>query len=365
MIWPAFLLLLGLIPLFALVYAWVLKRRKRFAVHYSSLSLIREAQPGRSHWRRHLPFALFMLALAMLVLGLARPEITRSVTSSQSTVVLALDVSLSMCDTDIPPNRLTVAQESALTFIRNQDPDTRIGLVAFAGFAELIVPPTADKDVLLEAVRNLTAARRTAVGSAIVRSIDAIAEINDAVPRVNVFMRPSESAPDLRDEGEYQPDIIVLLTDGASNSGVNPLAAARAAADRGVRVYTIGYGTPRGSFFQCTREQLGGIEFGVGFRRGGLRASLRRGFRRGLDERTLQEVAMLTDAEYYLAESAEELLDVFDEVPSHLVKAKVKTELAAVFTAAGALLALAAVALALRWQPISYSLPATRETSSE
>ena len=153
MLWPAFLLLLGLIPLITLVYVWVIKRRKRYAVHYSSLSLIREARPGRSHWRRHLPFALFLLALVMLVLALARPVMTRRVTLSQSTIVLALDVSLSMCDTDIPPNRLTVAQESAQIFIRNQDPDTRIGLVAFAGFAELVVPPTAEKEVLLELLR--------------------------------------------------------------------------------------------------------------------------------------------------------------------------------------------------------------------
>ena len=115
---------------------------KRYAVHYSSLSLIREAGPGRSRWRRHLPFALFLLALASLVLALGRPVTTRSVTSSQSAIVLALDVSLSMCSSDIAPNRLTVAQESAEAFIRNQDKNTRIGLVTFAGFAELIVPPT-------------------------------------------------------------------------------------------------------------------------------------------------------------------------------------------------------------------------------
>ncbi|MCH8206177.1 MAG: VWA domain-containing protein [Chloroflexi bacterium] len=361
MLWPAFLLLLGLIPLIVLAYVWILKRRKRYAVHYSSLSLIREAQPGRSRWRRHLPFALFLLALASLVLALARPVTTLNVMSSRSTIVLALDVSLSMCSTDIAPNRLTVAQESAETFIRNQHRDTKIGLVAFAGFAELIVPPTADKEVLLEAVRGLTAGLRTAVGSAIVRSLDAIAEVNDAVAPVNVFMRPAESAPDPMVEGAYQPDIIVLLTDGASNSGVDPLGAAQAAADRGVRVYTIGYGTPRGSVFRCTPEQMEGIELGTGFRRAGFGGGLGRGFRRGLDDYALRQVATLTDAEYYLAESAEDLLDVFADVPSHLVTAKATTELSAVFTAVGALFALIAFALALRWQPISYSVPTARE----
>ena len=180
-------------------------------------------------------------------------------------------------------------------------------------------------------MRGLTTAYRTAVGSAIVRSLDAIAEVNDAVAPVNVFMRPAEGTPDPVDDGTYQPEIIVLLTDGASNSGVYPLAAAQAAADRGVRVYTIGYGTPRGSVFRCTPEQLGGIEFGARFRRGGFRrGGFRGGFRLALDDYTLQQVAMMTDAQYYLAESAEELLEVFADVPSHLVTAKAKTELTAV-----------------------------------
>ena len=367
LLWPTFLFLLLLIPLIVLAYVWVLKRRKRYAVHYSSLSLIREAQPGNATWRRHLPFALFLLALVSLILALARPVVTRNVTSNQSNILLALDVSLSMCNTDIEPNRLTVAQESAETFIRNQDPDTRIGLVAFAGFAELIVPPTADKEELLEAVRGLTTAYRTAVGSAIVRSLDAIAEVNAEVAPVRVFMRPLESAPSSAMEGTYQPDFIVLLTDGASNSGVHPLDAAQAAADRGVRVYTIGYGTSRSGVFRCTPEQLGGIQFGEGFRRGSFRRGFRGGFRGGsrwgsgfgLDTDTLKQVAMMTDAEYYVAESAQELLEVFDDVPSHLVATRTTTEISSVFTASGALLVLLAVGLALRWQPFPYSAPGT------
>ena len=155
LIWPIFLLLLVLIPLTFLAYVWVLRRRRRFAVHYSSLSLIREAMSGSSRWRRHLPFLLLLLALTGLIIGLARPTFTRNVTSKEATIILALDVSLSMCASDISPNRLTVAQEAAESFILNQDPDTQIGLVAFAGFAELIVPPTTDREAPLGALRNL------------------------------------------------------------------------------------------------------------------------------------------------------------------------------------------------------------------
>lgn len=357
-VWPWFLLLLLLVPAFVLAYVWILRRRKRFAVSYSSLALIREAMPKHSQWRRHIPFALFLLTLTSLIFALARPYASVLVPSSRATILLALDVSLSMCSSDIPPNRLAVAQEAAESFIRNQEPGTQIGIVAFAGYAELIAPPTSDTEVLLEAVRNLTTARRTAIGSAILRSIDAIAEVNEEVAPVNIYLSSEEPVFTPIPEGQFQPDIIVLLTDGASNRGSHPLDAAQAAVDRGIRVYTIGFGTPQGATFRCTQEQLGGIEFGSfglpgGFGPGGGFGGGSGGrFRRGIDEETLKEVSALTDAEYYAAESADELLEVFADVPSHLVTSRVKTEISAIFTGIGALLALATVALSLKWNTL-------------
>ena len=359
LLWPAFLLLLITVPVVVLAYVLVLRRRRRFAVSYSSLSLIHQARPTSFRWRRHLPFALFVLALTCLVFALARPVASVSVASSRTTVMLALDVSLSMCANDISPNRLTVAQEAADTFIRNQEPGTRVGIVAFAGFAQLTVPPTTEREVLLEAVENLSTARATAIGSAIIRSLDALAEVNPDVAPVDTFVSPGESLanPDLGQT--LQPDIIVLLTDGANTRGIRPLAAAQAASDRGVRVYTIGFGTTQGSVLACTAKQLGGDDLNNriqrrGFGRfggfGGFGA-----FRRNplaLDEDTLRRVAEITDAEYYLAESADELLDVFANVPVHLVSTKVRMEVSAILTAISALLALAAVALGLRWSPL-------------
>jgi len=357
-LWPASLLVLIAIPALVLFYIWILRRRKRFAIHYSSLSLVRAAMPKRSSWRRHVPFALFLIALTCLIVGLARPTASVRVPSSQATIMLALDVSWSMCSSDIPPNRLTVAQSAAETFIDNQELGTKIGIVAFAGFAELIVPPTNDRDALLEAVRSLVTARRTAIGSAILRSIDAIAEVNPAVASVYLFDQAEQGEPVTVPEGTYQPDIIVLLTDGASNRGALPLDAAQAAADRGLRIYTIGFGTPQGSPFRCTPQQMGGMEFGDGFGSfggggfGGGGFGGGGGFRRGLDEETLQEVAALTGGEYYLAESSDELLDVFAEVPAHLTTTQVNTEITAFFTGAAALLALAAVGLSFLWNPL-------------
>ena len=365
LLWPVYLLALAVIPLLVLAYVLVLRRRRRFAVHYSSLSLIRQAMPGSFRWRRHVPFALMALAIALLVVGLSRPFANVTVASSRTTVMLALDVSLSMCADDVDPNRLTIAQEATETFIDSQEPGTRVGIVAFAGFAQLIAPPTTDREALREAVANLTTARATAVGSAIARSLDALAEVNPDIEPASVYVSPRQegAAAAGLDEG-LQPDLIVLLTDGASNRGVSPVAAARAARDRGVRVYTIGFGTEDPAVLRCTDEQLGDDPFNRRIGQGGFGSFGRRsfgGFGRGgfapgnflrLDEPTLTRVAEITDAEYYLAESADELLEVFSTIPVQIEKKKVRMEVSALLTAVGGLLALAAFALGLRWSPL-------------
>ena len=265
--------------------------------------------------------------------------------------MLALDVSLSMCANDIYPNRLTVAQDAAEKFIESQESGTQVGIVAFAGIAQLIVPPTTDKGVLKEAVSSLTTARRTAVGSAITRSLDALAEVNPNIPATRIYSAPLEDRQDPFAEDNLQPDVIVLLTDGASNRGVLPLVAAQAAHDRGVRVYTIGFGTTTPSVLRCTSDQLGTDELSNRVGRGGFGRFGRVGFLQ-LDEQTLKTVAEMTGAEYYLAESADELLEVFSTIPVQLRKNTVRMEVSAVFTALAALLAIAAVALGLRWNPL-------------
>ena len=349
--WPASLLLLIALPLIVVAYVLVIRRRRRYAVSYSSLSLMAAAMPRGMRWRRHVPFALALLAIALLIVALARPYADVSVASSRSTVVLALDVSLSMCADDIDPNRLAVAQEAAARFIDSQEPGTRVGIVAFAGLAQLIVPPTNDREVLNEAVANLTTARRTAVGSAIVRSLDALSEVNPDIAPVSVYITARGEQPAPGSEPALQPDVVVLLTDGASNRGVRPLTAAEAARDRGVRVYTIGFGTTDPATFRCSREQLGGEQLPFFSGGGGIISGRMMNFLR-LDEETLSEVAEITGAEYYLAGSADELFEVFAGVPVQLEQQEVRKEVSAVLTAISGLLALAALALGLRWSPL-------------
>lgn len=349
LLWPGFLLLLGLLPLIVAVYIWMLRRRRRFAVRYSSLALVREALPHQSRLRRHLPFALFLLALAGLVIALARPAAIVSVPTGRATIILAMDVSRSMCSTDIPPNRLEAAQEAAMSFIESQEASTQIGIVAFAGFAELIVPPTADQEVLEDAIESLTTGRRTAIGSAILESLAAIAELDQAVAPIVSRTSPGiEPTPVPR--GAYAPSIIVLLTDGASNRGPWPLDAAQQAVDRGVRVYTIGFGTAEGGRMDCGRAFSVGDPFGGGSFGGGGFGGGR--FRRGIDEETLMEIADMTGGTYYAPESADELQEVFRSLPTYLITKHETREISVAFAALGALLTGLAIALSLIWHPL-------------
>jgi Ca-activated chloride channel homolog len=352
LLWPGFLFLLGLIPLLIVVYIWVLRRRRRFAVRYSSLALVREALPRPSRLRRHLPFALFLLALASLAIALGRPVAIVSVPTDQTTIILALDVSGSMRSTDIQPSRLGAAEAAALSFIQHQKSQTQIGLVAFSNIAELIQPPTTDQEALQVALESLTVGRWTAIGSGILKSLDAIAQVDKNVaPSVT---DPS-SGPQLTPvpHGAFAPDIIVLLTDGVSNAGPLPLDAARQAADRGVRVYTIGYGTENGSIPFGGGQRRGGGPFGGGGQPfGGGGRGFGGGFRTGIDEATLKQIADMTGGTYYAATSAGELENVFRNLPTYLITKHEITEISVVFAAIGALLAAIAVVLSLIWHPL-------------
>ncbi|HLF88866.1 MAG TPA: VWA domain-containing protein [Anaerolineales bacterium] len=349
LLWPGFLFLFGLIPLIVAAYIWILRRRRRYTVRYSSLSLIRDVLPRQSWVRRHLPFILFALALTSLVMAMSRPVARVQIPVGQNIVILALDVSLSMCSTDIPPNRLEAAKAAAQSFTERQDPNTQIGIVAFAGFAGLIQAPTSDQGLLQGAIERLVPARRTAIGSAILESLDAIAEMDQRVAPI-FENSPSGILPTPVPEGEYVPHIIVLLTDGVTTSGPFPLDAAQLAVDRGVRVYTIGFGTesetsPFGGP-QCQDAVFFGGSFGGGSFGGG-----GRGFSRAIDEQTLIQIADMTGGAYSSATSASELQNVFQNLPSFLITTEETMEISVMFIAVGAALIALAILLSLIWNP--------------
>jgi Ca-activated chloride channel family protein len=354
-LWPGFLYLGVLIPLIIVFYILMMRRRRRFAVRYSSLTLVREAAPQQSWLRRYLPLALFLIGLTSLIVALGRPVSIVSVPTGQTTIILSIDVSRSMCSTDIQPSRIEAAQAAALSFIKDQKPNTQIGIVAFSGFAEIVQPATTDTEALQSAIESLVTGRRTAIGSGLLKALDAIAEVDKSVAPSIVDGSPGiEPPPPVK--GAYAPDIIVLLTDGVSNTGPIPLDAAQQAVDRGIKVYTIGFGTANGGEFPSCGQQFQGTEpfgGGGGFGGGGFGGGFGGGgFRRGIDEETLKQVADLTGGSYYSAESAGELEKVFQELPTYLIAKHETTEISVIFSAIGALLAGLGMALSLSWHPL-------------
>jgi Ca-activated chloride channel homolog len=356
LLWPALLVLLAALPALVVARIWALRRR-RTGLRFSSLSLVRATIPRSSRLRRHLPFALFLIGLGSLVIAMARPAAIVPVPDGRSSVVLAMDVSRSMCATDIPPNRLVAAEKAATSFVQRQEGGTQIGVVAFAGFAQIIQPPTNDEEVLLDVIATLATGRRTAIGSAILEAIDALAEIDPSIPRSLDPDDPPDAAPPAVPQGAFAPAIIVLLTDGASNVGPDPLEAAEQAAARGLRVYTIGFGTenPGGRPPSCgigsEPGDNGQLDPGFG-NFGGGSGGTGGGFRRAIDEETLKAVADATGGEYYPAESAEQLNEVFEQLPTDLITSHKVVEISVAFTALSTVLIALAIFLGQAWRPL-------------
>ena len=340
--WPWALSSLLIIPIVVGVVWLLRRRRRRAAVRVTSIALVRASLPARTRWTRLIPTLLLLLGFATLGVGAARPQASVPVPSNSTTIMLAMDVSGSMCSTDVEPNRLTVAQQAAIRFIESQDGETKIGLVAFAGVAGMQVPPTTDKDALIEAIDNFSTSRGTAIGAAILASIDGISALNPTVAPSGV---DAESAKRLG----YAPDVIVVLTDGANTQGVEPETAAEAAAVRGVRIFTIGFGTTTPSRMACTGRQAGGWAAGGpggGFGRGGGRNP------RIIDEPSLQAVAEITGGQYYKAENADQLQTALGDLPSQVTVVKKHVDIASWFAGAGGLLVAIALGLSLWWNRV-------------
>ncbi|GFJ76205.1 VWA domain-containing protein [Phytohabitans houttuyneae] len=331
---------------------WLRRRRRRETVRVSSVTLIRAALPGRSLWRRRIPIWLFAAGLVVLAGGATRPQASVPVPSNSASILLAMDVSASMCSTDVEPNRLSAAQEAARAFVKDLDEGTRIGLVTFSAIAGLLVEPTSDKDVLLAAIDDLKTSRGTAIGQAILTSVDAISEINPDVPPTGVEVPPATG-----DTGEYQPDTIVVLTDGRNTQGVDPVTAAAEAAARRLRVYTIGFGSTEPAPSICTREQISGDAAFRGDANGPFGGFGGRGRYMQADEGTLTEVAELTGGEFYKAEDTDALTEVLLDLPSSIVLQREDVEITAWFALAGALLVLTGLGLAQWWQRAVVAVP--------
>ena len=340
--WPWALPALLAVPLLLLLARLVRSRRRRAAVRVTSIALVRSALPARTRWVRLLPSLLLLAGLVLLGVGVARPQARVPVASDSTTIMLAMDVSGSMCSTDVDPNRLTVAQDAAKKFIEAEGGDVRIGLVAFAGVAGVQVPPTTDPQALTTAIDALSTARGTAIGSAILTSVDGIAAVDPTVAPSGVDAETAQRAG-------VAPDVIVVLTDGANTQGPEPAEAAEVAAVRGLRVFTIGFGTTAPTRMACTGQQAGGWAGGGGYGGGG--GGGRFGGRSPLviDEDALKGVAETTGGQYYRAENADQLADALGDLPSQVTVARQDVDVASWFAGAGGLLVVLALATSLWW----------------
>ena len=368
-------LLLGLlaVPILLAAYLWQTRRRKPAAVRYSNVALVRSAVGPSRRWRRHVPVALVIASLGLLGAAAARPQVKADVPISSSTVILALDVSGSMCATDVEPNRLGAAQAAVRKFVETQGDDTKIGLVLFSGFAQLAVAPTTNKNDLLNTLDAVTTGRGTTIGAAILKSIDAIAELDPNVAPSDPEDAPNPDGSSLpktpdggngsgatptpspnADGGDKAPEIVVLLTDGANTRGITPEDAAVQAAARGVRVYPIGFGTKNPTQMVCSRSQLGGMTQqrfgGRDFTGGGVMGG--RNFL-VVDEDALKAVASTTGGEYFGATDADQLQSVLDNLPKHVTTQQQDVDISAGFIAVAALVLLLGLGLSIRWSTLS------------
>ena len=337
--WPALLWLLLLLPLLVLLYVWLLRRRRKIALRYASLSIVREAIGRGPSVRRHIPPLLFLLALAAMLIAAARPYATIALPSQNQTIILAMDVSGSMRATDVKPNRLVAAQTAAKAFLAELPRQVKVGIVAFAGTAQVVQAPTTNHEDLIAAIDRFQLQRATAIGSAIVISLAELfpdegidldslgAPSQRRGVAIDAPPRPAQKTFTPVAPGSYGSAAVILLTDGQRTTGVDTLDAAKMAADHGVRIYTVGIGTVDGEV--------------IGFEGWSMRVRL--------DEETLKTVASRTLGEYYYAGTAENLRTVYETLSSRLTVEKKETEISALFALLAALLAFLSAGLSLLW----------------
>jgi Ca-activated chloride channel family protein len=336
--------LLAAVPLAIAAYIVVLRRRKKLALRYASLSMVKEAQGKAGRIRRHIPPFLFLIALTLMIVAIARPAAVVTLPSQHETVILAMDVSGSMRAADVQPSRIAAAQTAAKTFIAEQPRSTRIGIVTFAATASVVQPPTQNREDLVAAIDRFQLQRGTAVGSGILVSLkmifpDVEFDLRASNPRGDAARdskrgisldqpKASDKAADKPAQpGSYSSAVIILLSDGQTTTGPDPIESARIAADRGVRIYAVGIGTPNG-------EILGSEGWSMRVR---------------LDEEALKQIANVTRGDYFYAGTATDLKKIYEGMNTRMVLETKEMEVSSLFSAVAAALAVIAALLSMLW----------------
>ena len=326
--WPGLLWTLVLVPVALAAYLLAQRRRSRYTVRFTNLDLLANVVSAKPGWRRHVPPAFYLLALAALLVSLARPQALALVPKEQATIVLVMDVSGSMNATDVRPTRLVSSQRAATTFIEQLPEKFRVGIVSFASTAQTLTRPTTDRAAAYEAIATLHAEGATAMGDGIERALD----VKRPPGSSSGGASPTAPDPPEQSSGREPPLVVLLLSDGANTQGrTQPMEAATDAKELGVPVFTIALGTDQGMV--DVPDETG---------------TMRR-IPVPPDELTLQRIAQTTGARFFAAPSSRELRDVYRELGSKIGFVKEKQEVTVLFSATALLFLVAGASLSLNW----------------
>lgn len=325
-IWIYALLLLLFVPLLVFIYIRLLKRKKKYAVRYSSLSLVPNLPRNQHRLRRHIPPTLALIAIIVVIFSLSRPTATLVLPFQQGKVILAIDVSGSMSDNDISPTRLGAAKAAAKAFVEKQPPNVLIGIVSFSTEALLVQAPTNNHEDIDAAIDRLAPQASTAIGSGILTSLDAIFEGVDE-QTYEAERKFQVVVPGQPSVGIYAAGAIVLLTDGSSNIGPTPMDAATKCAERGVRIYTVGMG----------KAKTSGSAYG------------RADSADQLDEEILKMIADKTYGQYFRAENSNQLKNIYEQIGIQLIHRPEITDLSPFLAGLAAFIAIIAGLLSILW----------------
>ena len=329
-IWPTVLVLLLLVPLFVVLYLRIQRRRQGLSARYGTLGSVQEATQRPLGRRRHIPPAFFLAGLTILLIALARPQMVVSLPRLEGTVILAFDVSGSMAADDLKPTRMEAAKAAAQAFVARQPPTVQIGVVSFSDSGFAVQAPTNEQETVLAAINRLRPERGTSLAHGILTALNTIAiEHEDAgSPRLYSDLTPAPTlAPTPVPEGTYTSAVVVLLTDGENTAPPDPFEAAGVAADRGVRIHTVGIGSPAGATLEIEGFSI----------------------HTQLDEAALQQVSELSGGTYYNAEDEEALLSIYENLDPQFGIEPQKMEVTALFAGASTILLLIGGAFSLFW----------------
>ena len=329
-IWPTMILLLLLIPLFGVLYIMFQQRRRRLAASYGGPGLLGGTMERGPGIRRHIPPALFLVGLSILIIALARPQTVISLPSVEGTVILVFDVSGSMAADDLKPTRMEAAKAAAQDFVERQPASVQIGVVAFSDGGLAVQAPTNDQEAILASINRLEPQHGTSLGQGILAALNTIAADAGQIPDLESNLTPAPTAiatPTPVPEGTNMSAVIVLLTDGENTEAPDPLAVAQAAVERGVRIHTVGIGSAAG-----TTLDVNGFTVHT-----------------QLNEALLQQISQLTGGVYYSAENEQDLHSVYENLVPRLVIKPEKMEVTSIFAGASILVLLMGGTFSLLW----------------